>query len=423
MATTYMNLTLPTVDSTIGPTWANQLNTAITAIDAHDHSSGKGVPIPVAGININADLDMNNYSLSSLGSATFISLDAVLSTVNSLYVKSGDLYFTDSAGNAVRLTASGAINTGSVGGIGGDYVSASASLYYTDSTKKYTFVDSAAALAPVEMGAITASTLTVSGASTLSGATSFTGNTSGRGIVPVGGILPLMSHLTGITNVTATTAADANGYVVCGGQTIVDATSPMNGAVIPNINNSVFLMGSSTAGSTGGSNTTTLAEANLPAHTHTIDHGHSNTFALSNTTVPTSTHTHNIAHAHQWGYFYDSNNNFYTRTSLDDSSTTITNSNQSFMYTNTNTNAGSSVGSQISSLDGANYDLYTTGVLSPPTGSAGSTAASDTPSATQTVTLSGSVTSMTGNSGSTGSTSSYDSRPSYITAKYIIRIK
>ena len=45
MATTYMNLTLPTVGTTVGPTWASLLNTAITSIDSHDHSSGKGATI------------------------------------------------------------------------------------------------------------------------------------------------------------------------------------------------------------------------------------------------------------------------------------------------------------------------------------------------------------------------------------------
>lgn len=445
MSTTYMNLTLPTVDSTIGPTWANQLNTAITTIDAHDHSSGKGTQIPTSGLNINADLSLNNFSLSSVGSINFNSLTSSLSTTNSVYVKDGDLYFTDAAGNAVRLTASGNINTGSIGGIGGDYVSASATVYYTDSTLKYTFLDSASDPATIVVGPITATnitssgTITTSGAVTVSGATTlngtttiagtttvsgdatFTGNTSGRGIVPVGAILPLMSHLAGITNVTATTAADSNGYVTCAGQTIVDATSPMNGVVIPNINNSVFIMGSGTAGTTGGANSITLSTVNLPSHTHTIDHGHSNTFALSNATVPSSTHTHNIAHAHMWGYF-DNNGSIdalYSRNTLDDSVTTTV----SDWIMNFSTFAtGSGLNTVTTSLT-TDTNLYTTGVLSPPSGADGSTAASGTPSATQTVAISGAVTSMTGNSGSTGSGTSYDSRPSYITAKYIMRIR
>jgi hypothetical protein len=231
-----------------------------------------------------------------------------------------------------------------------------------------------------------------------------------------------MSHLSGITNVTATTAADANGYVVCGGQTISDVTSPMNGAVIPNINNSLFLMGSATAGTTGGANSITLSTVNLPSHSHTINHGHANTFALANATVPTSTHTHNIAHAHMWAYYETTGSDeYHVRTTLDDSVTSISGSDDVAWRAVSNLGSGTAIGMVNDLVSDAS--LYTTGVLSPPTGSAGATAASDTPSATQTITLSGAVTDHSGSSGSTGSGTSYDSRPSYITAKFIMRIK
>jgi len=440
-----MNLTLPTVDVTIGPTWATQLNTALTSIDAHDHSSGKGTQVPTSGININSNLSFNSaYGITNATEVVFTSLTANSSTLNAAYVKSGDLYFNDSAGNAIRLTSGGTINLSSLGAIGGDYSSAGASLTYDDATKKYTFLDSVAANANVTMGPLACTTLTASGAATfsstlavtgtatfnstltiagtttVSGDATFTGNTSGRGIVPVGAILPLMSHLTGITNVTATTAADANGYVVCGGQTISDVTSPMNGAVIPNINNSVFIMGSGTAGTTGGANSITLLTVNLPSHTHVMDHAHANTFALANTTVPTSTHTHGMAHVHQTMYYQNSTTSYYARTSSSTSSTSISASDtQVWLFSSVASGSNAVAYNSLST----NTSLYTTGALSPPTGADGATAATGTPSATQTVTLSGSVTNQTGNTGSTGSGTSYDSRPSYITAKFIMRIK
>lgn len=60
--TPHMNLDLPTVSTTIGPDWAQQLNEAIgsdgTGIDGHDHSSGKGVPITPAGMDVTDDIDM-----------------------------------------------------------------------------------------------------------------------------------------------------------------------------------------------------------------------------------------------------------------------------------------------------------------------------------------------------------------------------
>lgn len=444
MSTTFMNLILPTVSSTIGPDWANNLNAAITLVDAHDHTTGKGTKVPVSGININSNLPFNNYSATNVGSATFSNLSALTLTLNTIYVKDGDLYFNDVNGSNVRLTASGAINTGSIGGIGGDYVSASATLYYTDATLKYTFEDGAAANANITVAAITATDVTasgtatiagaltasgattlagattISGAATVSGAANFTGNTTGRGILPVGSVIPLMSNLTGATAVTATTVADANGFVVCGGQVISDGTSPLNGQTIPNINNSVFLMGSGTAGTTGGANSITLSEAQLPAHVHTINHTHANSFALSNATFGSSTHTHGMAHTHQWAHYQNSNKQYYSRNTSSTASSSITNGNDTFWSFN---DAGTGSSDTIVNNLSANTDLYTTGALSPPTGAAGATAATATPSATQTVTIAGSITTMTGNSGSTGSGSTVDNRPSFITAKYIMRVK
>ena len=442
MSTTYMNLTLPTVSSTIGPDWATQLNAALTTIDSHDHSSGKGTKVPVSGLNINDDLNFNNNSQTNVGATTYQSLSAVLSTLNTLYVKDGDLYFNDSAGSNVRLTASGSINLASLGAIGGDYGTGGSSIYYTDSTKTYTFEDSASDNAALEIGDLTCEditssgtitaggaltvsgtatldgTTTIAGTTTATGAVTFSGNTSGRGIIPVGGILPLMANLTGITDVTATTAADSNGFVVCGGQTISDASSPLNGQTIPNINNSVFLMGSSTAGSTGGANSLTLSEAQLPSHTHSIDHGHADTFSLSNATFASSTHTHDMSHTHMWSYV-DTNGDMHSLSSSDDSITSLSNTDTEWCNVN---QAPVDTAAQGMSAALASTSLYTTGVIDAPTGS-GSSAVTGSSASTNTVTLSGAVTDHSGNSGSTGSGSSVDNRPSYITCKFIMRIE
>ena len=73
------------------------------------------------------------------------------------------------------------------------------------------------------------------------------------GILPVGSVVATFPSLTGAYVCSGTTAADVYGFVKCNGQTIADATSPMNGAVIPNINNNIFLRGSTTDNSSGGS--------------------------------------------------------------------------------------------------------------------------------------------------------------------------
>lgn len=112
MATTFMNLSLPTVLTTLGPEWASLINAALETVDLHDHSSGKGVRIKPAGIDINSDLTFANFGITNLGSVEFDNLSAALSGVshsNKVYVKSGDLWFTNNSGVAVQLTSGGAI--------------------------------------------------------------------------------------------------------------------------------------------------------------------------------------------------------------------------------------------------------------------------------------------------------------------------
>ena len=56
--TTYMGLVLPTPGERLGPTWASDLNTALTKIDEHDHS-GIGRSLGVSALTIDGDLDFS----------------------------------------------------------------------------------------------------------------------------------------------------------------------------------------------------------------------------------------------------------------------------------------------------------------------------------------------------------------------------
>jgi hypothetical protein len=114
MATTFMNLNLPTPTVTLGPEWANQLNAALEVIDSHDHTSDKGQRVPTAGLNINEDLDFNSNKALSLVSTQFTEQASPLSgatNAGSLYVSSGDLYYTNTSGVAIQLTTGGSIIT------------------------------------------------------------------------------------------------------------------------------------------------------------------------------------------------------------------------------------------------------------------------------------------------------------------------
>ncbi len=112
MATTFLNLDLPTVSVTLGPTWASQVNAAFEVIDSHDHSSGKGVQVPTAGLNINASLDFNEFGALNLRLVSFeqrVSSPSGSEFAAACSVFKGDLYYTNTSGVPVQLTTGGSI--------------------------------------------------------------------------------------------------------------------------------------------------------------------------------------------------------------------------------------------------------------------------------------------------------------------------
>lgn len=114
MTTSFLGLDLPVVTVTLGPEYAEMINDAFNVVDLHDHSSGKGVSIPTSALNINANLNFMEYKPYNLLSSQYISNDATLTgadNINSVYVKSGNLYFTNSGGTAVQVTSGGSVVT------------------------------------------------------------------------------------------------------------------------------------------------------------------------------------------------------------------------------------------------------------------------------------------------------------------------
>ncbi len=138
-----MSLNLPVVSTTAGPDWATSINTALTTIDSHDHSDGAGNAITQAGISLTGSLDFSDETATNLGACTFTNLTANIATAVSLYVKSGELYYNDNSSNQIRITSGGALDVSSVAGIGGDYASTAATVFYTDGVLTYFFEDSA----------------------------------------------------------------------------------------------------------------------------------------------------------------------------------------------------------------------------------------------------------------------------------------
>lgn len=168
MATTpYMFLTLPDPTVTPGPTYASQNNTAFLGIDSHDHTSGKGVLIPSAGIGINADLSFSSFNATNFRSLRLTanaSPLALVTDVGCAYRSGDDLWFNDGNGVQIQLTAGGALNAASIGGIGGDYATSTASAFYTNATQKFSFTQNTNQAANMDFGPFTFRNTTASSA-------------------------------------------------------------------------------------------------------------------------------------------------------------------------------------------------------------------------------------------------------------------
>jgi microcystin-dependent protein len=211
--------------------------------------------------------------------------------------------------------------------------------------------------------------------------------------VPVGTILAWSggyftgSGNSGFTNALGNTVAAVNsllnksGYYVCDGSALNLPTSPIfNGAGrhLPNLTDNRFLQGSTSAGTIGGQNSVTLIEANLPLHSHTINHDHA-----SFTTASGGAHSHAISDP---GHFHSINAVSGSFTSLQ---------------------AGSN-------SNGSNNDAPVT--ITNPTGI---TVTSTNSSHTHDI----DIPNFVGNSGQgNGNATSYENRPIYLNCFYVIRV-
>lgn len=271
VTTPNMNLILPDVEVTPGPEWATELNTAMSTVDAHDHSPGKGIAVTPAGLNINTDLDINNNNLIDVRTVAFDNPPTFIPTgsdIACLTAYGNELFYIDGLGNVIQITAGGAIDISGIGGITG-MGGTTASVVYSNLTKTFTFLQAPASSALIYAGGyniyqfgfagnslglrvnstITNWTLTYPDAPPNSSWES-SGNNSKPNLkiastgqlsvdplaqVLLGSIIPL-SQIAGSYICTATTVADLWGYVLCNGQTLVDVSSPLNGQIMPNLN-------------------------------------------------------------------------------------------------------------------------------------------------------------------------------------------
>lgn len=162
MPTPNMNLTVPGVGVTAGPDYANDINASLNIIDAHDHSTGSGVPITPGGLNINADLAIGHNNLTQVRSTRYdlqitpLSLPADTACT---YVSGVDLYFNDGSGNKIRMTQSGGV-AGTPGSISNLVSPASAA--YVALSGTFVFQSAANTAASMDVASVTLRDTTVS---------------------------------------------------------------------------------------------------------------------------------------------------------------------------------------------------------------------------------------------------------------------
>jgi hypothetical protein len=123
--TTNMGLTQSTVGTTTGPDWATNAENNLLTLDAHDHTSGKGVQLTPSSLNINADLEFNLNSATELKNVVLdnaVHASASGDTNNSVYEYDGNLYWRNASGGSVQITSGTAVNTsgGSISGMTGN---------------------------------------------------------------------------------------------------------------------------------------------------------------------------------------------------------------------------------------------------------------------------------------------------------------
>jgi len=107
-----MNLPIPVVGLDPGPDYANNVNSSLSAIDSHSHTTGSGVLIVPAAININSDLTFNDNNATGMRSVRYVDQITPFSLpadIRATYVVGPDLYYSDGAGNQIRITNSGSV--------------------------------------------------------------------------------------------------------------------------------------------------------------------------------------------------------------------------------------------------------------------------------------------------------------------------
>lgn len=172
-----LGITLPTPGGDFG-VWGSMLNDDVLQrlIDSVEGGVSSAV-----GLTITGAVDFEGFNADDLGALYFANKSSAFSTAGYLYKRSKDLWYNDDDGNQIQLTADGALNAASLGGIVGDYGGGNpASVSFNDANGKYIFTTDPGVYAAVEVGSVrlialtSGHAMTVKAPDSLSGATTLT---------------------------------------------------------------------------------------------------------------------------------------------------------------------------------------------------------------------------------------------------------
>lgn len=295
------------------------------------------------------------------------------------------------------------------------------------------------------------------------------------GGVPIGAVIPFIGGYftngsnAGYTNVLGGTAGNtianvnsllnSTGWYVCNGATINLANSPIfNGSnrYLPNITDSRFIMGSTSSGSIGGSNSTDHLHVmnghthgmghthpiphthNVAAHSHTMQshehtvpnhthgipiHGHGHTFAVVSNTL---TIANLAAHTHGIGVQHNSSSNLGAGSSF--KTVNIVSPGYTSTSTGSTTAHGHTLSGAVSNAAGFKTsdrpEFRTTGGPVDSSGTAlnNTSTTSLVTQGTNTTDSSATTKTITDSTTSTSQSTTIENRPSFISCIYIMRV-
>jgi hypothetical protein len=249
-----LGLTLPT-DGADDDVWGAEVNVILQSlIDAIEAG------VSEAGITIGGNLSFYGYNLTACGALQMTGKTSAYSTTYSLYIRDGELYYNDSAGNQVKLTSGGALNFGSVGGIGGDFGSGAEAVDYNAANTRYDFTSASSTYAGgrfgkvIFMSATSAQTCTVKAPDSLASATFITLPTAAS-IAATGLVLGTSSGGDTLT-LSTTTAPSVASLTLSGAMT--SASAAISGAATTGTLTNAGLITTATLTATGATATGNL---------------------------------------------------------------------------------------------------------------------------------------------------------------------